>query len=101
MIELITSEMTLGSFLSIASNIILAGLCMLVMVFNENEHFPIEYLFPFLIGVLGVILEVDWVITKESSDIRNLAWNFKDLGTAFYIGLFVIKKEFPKQFLNQ
>lgn len=96
MIELITSEMSLGSFLSIASSIILAGLCLLVMVFTEHEYFPVEYLFPFLIGILGVILEVDWVVTKETSDLRNLAWNLKDVGTAFYIGLVIIKREFPK-----
>ncbi len=91
------TEMPLGSFLSIAASIILSGVCFVAMAFPKHEHrFPAEYMLPFLIGALGVLLEADWVLSGKESELRNLAWNLRDVGAAFWMSWCLIRREWPK-----
>lgn len=91
------TEMPLGSFLSIAASIVLSGVCFVAMAFPEHkDRFPAEYMLPFLIGLLGLLLEWDWVMAETTSELRNLAWNLRDVASAFWMSWCLIRREWPK-----
>jgi hypothetical protein len=88
----------LGSVASIVSSLALSAVCFVVMAWGSTEDygFKSEYLLPFLLGLLGVLLEVDWMLTEVSFPLRNLAWNFKDIYFSLFVIWMILKKEFPK-----
>lgn len=88
----------LGSVVSIVSSLALSSVCFVVMAWSSPEDygFKAEYVPPFLLGLLGVLLEWDWMLTEASSPLRNLAWNCKDIYFSLFVIWMILKKEFPK-----
>ena len=58
------------SMLSIFSNLMLVVLCVYMLA---NKY----YIFIGLLitGLLGILLELDWMVTLDTLDIRNILWN--------------------------
>ena len=90
--------MPLGSLVAILASLCLSLVCAAVMAFaREDYRFKAEYLLPFLVGLLGVILEMDWVLTYTENPLRNLAWNLRDTGAAYFVVWMIVQREFPKE----
>lgn len=62
------------SMLSIFSNLMLVVLCVYMLA---NKY----YIFIGLLiaGLLGILLELDWMVTLDTLDIRNILWNTIDV----------------------
>ena len=67
------------SMLSIFSNLMLVVLCVYMLA---NKY----YIFIGLLitGLLGILLELDWMVTLDTLDIRNILWNTIDVIRTYY-----------------
>lgn len=67
------------SMLSIFSNLMLVVLCVYMLA---NKY----YIFISLLitGLLGILLELDWMVTLDTLDIRNILWNTIDVIRTYY-----------------
>lgn len=62
------------SMLSIFSNLMLVVLCVYMLA---NKYYIFIGLL--IIGLLGILLELDWMVTLDTLDIRNILWNTIDV----------------------
>ena len=80
------------SMLSIFSNLMLVVLCVYMLA---NKY----YIFIGLLitSLLGILLELDWMVTLDTLDIRNILWNTIDvIRTIYFFYLsFLLKTKKP------
>ena len=68
------------SFLSIIASISVVLMCLYFI--KENNYI---FLFPCLFSLISLVLEIDWYLLKQTSEIRNIFWNLTDIGNRLFL----------------